>query len=507
MKINHNITALNTYRQYNTANNAQAKSMEKLSSGQRINSASDDAAGLAISEKMRGQIRGLDQATRNAQDGVSLIQTAEGALSETTDILQRMRELSVQASNDTATDDDRKALQDEVKQLKSEVDRIGNNTEFNTKKLINGALSGTQVGGVGSKIGTSTSASIDTGWVNVTNTETANTTTKYQLTIDDKTLDFNIAGTATDTLGQMEEFKTAIESAITTYNGSAAEKDKIAAPQIALDVQKNGTNNEVKLSITSSTTGSGSKLQIKALEDDTTGKTGQLAAGDTKTKLLKSSTGSDGKLTSDDALDALTSSDKLSLSINGQNIDVDLTDVLAGAYSDGDEMTDVASDLQSDINDALTNYKNLTGTDFGSVSVSVKDGALKVESSKADTVNIEIGKNKAADALGLSGTGTSVTGGLDFQIGANQGQSINLQINDMTTSGLNIADVDISTRDGASNSLKSLDEAIKSVSTQRANLGAIQNRLDHTINNLTTSSENTTAAESRIRDVDYALAA
>ncbi|MHA7744989.1 flagellin N-terminal helical domain-containing protein [Priestia aryabhattai] len=505
MRINHNITALNTYRQYNTANNAQAKSMEKLSSGQRINNAADDAAGLAISEKMRGQIRGLDQATRNAQDGVSLIQTAEGALSETTDILQRMRELSVQASNDTATDDDRKALQDEVKQLKSEVDRIGNNTEFNTKKLINGALSGTQVGGVGGKIGTSTSASIDTGWINVTNVETPGTTTKYQLTIDDKTLDFDIAGSANDTLGQMEEFKTAIESAITTYNTSANEKDKIAVPQIALDVQKNGGNNEVKLSITSSTTGSGSKLQIKALDD--AGSTGQLAASDTKTKLLKSSTGSDGKLTSDDALDALTSSDKLSLSINGQNIDVDLTDILAGAYSDDDEMTDVAGDLQSDINDTLTNYKNLTGTDFGSVSVSVKDGALKIESSKSDTVNIEIGKNKAADALGLSGTGTSVTGGLDFQIGANQGQSINLQISDMTTSGLNIADVDISTRDGASNSIKSLDEAIKSVSTQRANLGAIQNRLDHTINNLTTSSENTTAAESRIRDVDYALAA
>ncbi|MEI2325928.1 flagellin [Priestia megaterium] len=505
MRINHNITALNTYRQYNTANNAQAKSMEKLSSGQRINNAADDAAGLAISEKMRGQIRGLDQATRNAQDGVSLIQTAEGALSETTDILQRMRELSVQASNDTATDDDRKALQDEVKQLKSEVDRIGNNTEFNTKKLINGALSGSQVGGMGGKIGTSTSASIDTGWIDVTNGETGGTTTKYQLTIDDKTLDFDIAGSANDTLGQMEEFKTAIESAITTYNTGADEKDKIAVPQIALDVQKNGGNNEVKLSITSSTTGSGSKLQIKALDD--AGSTGQLAAGDTKTKLLKSSAGSDGKLNSDDALDALTSSDKLSLSINGQNIDVDLTDVLAGNYSDGNEMTDIADDLQSDINDALTNYKNLTGTDFGSVSVSVKDGALKIESSKADTVNIEIGKNKAADALGLSGTGTSVTGGLDFQIGANQGQSINLQINDMTASGLNIADVDISTRDGASNSIKSLDEAIKSVSTQRANLGAIQNRLDHTINNLTTSSENTTAAESRIRDVDYALTA
>ncbi len=138
MRINHNITALNTYRQYNTANNAQAKSMEKLSSGQRINNASDDAAGLAISEKMRGQIRGLDQASRNAQDGVSMIQTGEGALNETHSILQRVRELAVQSSSDTNTVDDRAEIQKEVDDLVSEVDRISGDTEFNTQKLLNG---------------------------------------------------------------------------------------------------------------------------------------------------------------------------------------------------------------------------------------------------------------------------------------------------------------------------------------------------------------------------------
>ncbi|PFI64369.1 flagellin [Priestia megaterium] len=138
MRINHNITALNTYRQYNTANNAQAKSMEKLSSGQRINNAADDAAGLAISEKMRGQIRGLDQASRNAQDGVSMIQTGEGALNETHSILQRVRELAVQSSSDTNTADDRAEIQKEVDDLVSEVDRISGDTEFNTQKLLNG---------------------------------------------------------------------------------------------------------------------------------------------------------------------------------------------------------------------------------------------------------------------------------------------------------------------------------------------------------------------------------
>ncbi|MCA1061376.1 flagellin Hag [Rossellomorea aquimaris] len=136
MRINHNIAALNTYRQLNSASTAQGKSMEKLSSGLRINRAGDDAAGLAISEKMRGQIRGLDQASRNAQDGISLIQTAEGALNETHDILQRMRELGVQASNDTNTATDRGELQKELDQLVDEIDRIAGTTEFNTQNLL-----------------------------------------------------------------------------------------------------------------------------------------------------------------------------------------------------------------------------------------------------------------------------------------------------------------------------------------------------------------------------------
>ncbi|MDK8640324.1 flagellin Hag [Niallia taxi] len=147
MRINHNIAALNTYRQLSSATNAQSKSMEKLSSGQRINRAGDDAAGLAISEKMRGQIRGLDQASRNSQDGISLIQTAEGALNETHAILQRMRELAVQGGNDTNTTDDRAQIKTEIDQLTKEIDRIADTTEFNTQNLLKGSFSATlQVG-------------------------------------------------------------------------------------------------------------------------------------------------------------------------------------------------------------------------------------------------------------------------------------------------------------------------------------------------------------------------
>jgi flagellin len=145
MRINHNLMAMNAHRQLGINAGNQAKSIEKLSSGLRINRAGDDAAGLSISEKMRAQIRGLDQASRNAQDGISLVQTAEGALNETQEILQRMRELATQASNDTNVASDRTAIKSELDQLTSEIDRIATTTQFNTKTLLDGTLSDTNV--------------------------------------------------------------------------------------------------------------------------------------------------------------------------------------------------------------------------------------------------------------------------------------------------------------------------------------------------------------------------
>src|SRR6056297_3507759 len=142
MRINNNLMALNAHRYMSSANSKQSKSLEKLSSGLAINSAADNAAGLAISEKMRAQINGLDKATDNAQDGISMIQTAEGALQESENILQRMRELAVQSSNDTNTTEDRAEIQKEIDQLSSEITRISESTEFNTKKLLDGSLTG-----------------------------------------------------------------------------------------------------------------------------------------------------------------------------------------------------------------------------------------------------------------------------------------------------------------------------------------------------------------------------
>ncbi|WP_163144139.1 flagellin [Bacillus sp. 22-7] len=348
MRINHNIAALNTYRQLNGSNNAQSKSMEKLSSGLRINRAGDDAAGLAISEKMRGQIRGLDQASKNAQDGISMIQTAEGALNETHDILQRMRELAVQASNDTNTTNDRDEIQKEVNQLKQEIDRIANTTEFNTQKLLDG-----------SKVG-----------------------------LTDK-----------------------IDGSVTIQNNSSA-------------------------SITATVSGT---------YTDALNKTGSI----TITRVTEASGTASGFRVSDP---------------NG------VTVALA------------------------TDLSNLTG--FGTTI------AL------ADLSNMKAGESFTISVQKQAAATTDVSKSISFQIGANSGQNILVGISSMKASDLGVANgsegLDVTSADKASAAITSLDNAINKVSSERSKLGAVQNRLEHTINNLGTSSENLTAAESRIRDVDMA---
>ncbi|MBE0451361.1 MAG: flagellin [Clostridia bacterium] len=198
MRINNNLMAMNTHRQLGINNNAGAKSIEKLSSGYRINRAGDDAAGLAISEKMRGQIRGLSQASRNAQDGISLIQTAEGALNESHAILQRMRELSVQSANDTNTNTDRAELQKEVVQLRDEITRIGTDTQFNTMALLDGTFTGKEI-----HIGANAGESLTIG--------VATAMTAAGLGVD--TIDVSMQAGADTAI-------TTVEAAITTLSGT-----------------------------------------------------------------------------------------------------------------------------------------------------------------------------------------------------------------------------------------------------------------------------------------------
>ncbi len=175
MRINHNISALNAWKTLRSTDNNMSKSLEKLSSGLRINRAADDAAGLAISEKMRGQIKGLNQAVRNAQDGISMIQTAEGALNETHSVLQRMRELAVQASNDTNITADRSKIVDELTELKAELKRIGEDTEFNTQKLLDGTFSAKKIH-IGANTGQNIAISITTMTASGLNIQTADIT-------------------------------------------------------------------------------------------------------------------------------------------------------------------------------------------------------------------------------------------------------------------------------------------------------------------------------------------
>jgi flagellin len=341
MRINHNIAALNTHRQLNAASTNQSKSMEKLASGLRINKAGDDAAGLAISEKMRGQIRGLDQASKNAQDGISLISTAEGALNETHDILQRMRELSVQSANETNTDDDRGALDKEFQQLKKEVTRIADQTQFNTKTLLKGGFGATST--AGADIAAASGAT-----------------------------DYNIGGSGVGSI------------VLTSAAGGAAGQVDLTATFTDLD----------------------GNITTQTLDD------------------VVSPTGTNSKT---------ISFDKLGFSFTANSA------LAAGSFG-GDA-----------------------------------DSTITVTASAAK-----------------------------FQIGANKDQTIDLSINNMDATALGINGSDIISKDKAQAATLSLDNAIKSVSTERANLGSVQNRLEHTINNLNTSSENLTAAESRIRDVDMA---
>lgn len=209
MIINHNIMALNTYRQLSTNNTMIQKSIEKLSSGYRINRAGDDAAGLSISEKMRGQIRGLQQASRNAQDGISLIQTAEGALNETHSILQRMRELAVQAANDTNVTADRNSIQNELDQLAEEITRIANETEFNTQKLI--AASGTYYFQIGANSGQTIALSL------TTMTATALSLTATAIKVD----------TITNASAAISNIDTAIESVSTARSELGAVQNRL----------------------------------------------------------------------------------------------------------------------------------------------------------------------------------------------------------------------------------------------------------------------------------------
>ena len=366
MRIQHNIAALNSYRNLTGNNNAVSKNLEKLSSGYRINRAGDDAAGLAISEKMRAQITGLNTAQKNAQDGVSLVQTAEGALTEVHSMLNRMVELADQSANGTYDNPvDRANLQKEIASLKDEIDRIADSTNFNGINLLDGSLS-TSTTTTLSGVATTTDAAVD-----------------LKFTFADKFKDKEI-------------------------NVNLVHADK-AGDKIEATV---GTDGTITLKMDATVNHSASAIKEA------------LAKANTK---------------------ALTEKEDIAK----------MNSLLASATVTGAGTT------------ALANGNAFAGT-------------ATTTPPKGKSLTLQIGDTSK-----------------DFN-------QMAVSVGDMHGEALGIADIDISTQVGAQTAVDKIKSAINSVSSTRGDLGAIQNRLEHTINNLSVTAENMTAAESRIRDVDMA---
>ncbi|MFW7419207.1 flagellin [Vagococcus fluvialis] len=369
MRINTNVPALNTYSRLTSANNAKSDSLAKLSSGLRINRAGDDAAGLAISEKMKGQIGGLKQATRNAQDGISLIQTAEGALNETQDIVNRMRDLATQGANDTLSNDDRAEINKEFNALKEEVDRISQTTNYNGKTLLDGEFDSSTVGG--------------------DMTKTNNVDMYMTVNITDKKFEGNI-------------------DLVYTNDGNG----KVGVQGSATSDVKTVDNNDGTFSI-----------YHKDQYDD-------FDAGTLKADAKSSGT---VKLTTE------------------------------GRYGKEE-----------------IGYKTAA------------DGTQSADATSTATFNQTFGQKDIAKT------------GLNFHVGANTSDVINVELGTTNSKSLGIDVLDLSDRESSEMAIGQLDLASSKISSTRSDLGAAQNRLQHTINNLSVAQENLTEANSRIRDVDMA---
>ena len=523
MVVQHNLNAINANNKMNINVSGTKKATEKLSSGYQINRAGDNAAGLAISEKMRSQIRGLSQATKNANDGISLIQTAEGGLNETHSILQRMRELADQSANGTYQDDtDREAIQLEVDALKSEIDRIASSTEYNGMKLLDGSLGGTTTGTTdfGARYGVLISAN--------TVVNGANNKLKENLSLEGATLTSSVNGvtvTLADTASGVGGENAQWDAAGTTLTINLKAGQSYSQSQIN-DLIKNATMAKADAAGTpQASTPADVELKLKSgvftFQKAETFKTSagvRAASDDTDLVeyLINGTDQNDGY------------ADTIKFTSNNYGEDTRklkiATDVAAGkewvatttannegtGIKDGEFTLHLATGVEYTEED-IQNLLKQAGLDYTVTLTDSKtpDGDKSFYAQKvvaeADATAIEIGKTTAGAGLGsdkLTGTGK----GLTFQIGANgvEDQRVTLSVGDMSSTSIGVGGADVSTQDAAKKAIDMVDAAVKTVSMQRAGLGALQNRLEYTVNNLTTTNENLTAAESQIRDTDMA---
>jgi len=476
MIIQHNIMALNAHRQLSANNATLQKSIEKLSSGFKINRAGDDASGLAISEKMRAQIAGLEVAQNNAQDGISLIQTAEGALTEVHSMLNRMIELAEKSANGTIQDEvDREAIQKEVNDLLSEIDRISKATNFNGINLLDGTLgataaTNTATGKVGPAVSTAVDVSIqglDVGTVVNFVTDTAAVDTGLGISVGynatDKVLTIGLAagddGVSTDNVYTADLINEAIAKAYAQDPITNAALAGVKITSMSDLTLADGTENlnlgtiifeETAVSSTRANDIYGTNTEFK-LSATKLGQTGI-------TSFSFASVANKQGVENDNGVVTIT------LDKNKSYTAADISDMLAGQ-----------------------------GIDW-------KASFVGTQSADDIVAGFFSGPESVTD-----GTGTGVSG-LTLQIGDTNEthQKVTVAVDDLSAEGLRIADLDVSNQEAAGAAIARIKDAINKVSTNRANLGGLQNRLEHTINNLSVTEENMTAAESRIRDVDMA---
>jgi flagellin len=451
MVVQHNLQAMNANRMLNVTTGQQAKSTEKLSSGYKINRAADDAAGLTISEKMRKQIRGLDQASTNAQDGVSSVQTAEGALTEVHSMLQRMNELAVQAANGTNAESDRQAIQDEIDQLTTEIDRVAETTKFNEIYLLKGDSEG------GTK--TEKLAAHDAG----------------------------LAGTLVD------NGDTATFTAKALKHG---EEINIAGKSYTVDGVTKPTNNSIAQGTTGAAGAKGTyTFALAGMQADLNGKaTFTIDGKDYTIDVAK-----------DD--DATAIGTKLATALNGK-----IDDGLGTKYV----VTNNAGTLTFEAGTAGANNKAITGaykplengTTVTDIYNKMKDELATASSIGTDTAATVTNNNDGTFTITKGSVSVAESLSFNLHVGADADltNKINVNIETMNSAYLGIKNLNVTDKTGtaATYAVDAIADAVAKVSSQRSALGAVQNRLEHTIDNLDNVVENTTSAESRIRDTDMA---
>ena len=449
MKINNNIQALNAYRNLYQNQMNTSKNLEKLSSGLRINRAADDAAGLAISEKMRSQIRGLKMAERNALDGISLMQTSEGAMQEVHTMLQRMRELAVQAANDTNTDNDRDQIQKEIDQLKLEIDSISEKTEFNTRKLLDG------------------SSAVLTSFPDAFAPET-------NMTNFPKVLDANLE--TSDYRLQIDGVQDEIYTTNVTQTAAGISNES----QIFMSSDASGENRKFGEYTVLVREFQGDNARIEILDPDGLSIANEVIE-------VGSGAVNDGTLVDSDE-------DSTWPTVGG--IQFDSTRITGNGTIKVELEFEAAFMLQQrEQDDGTSNFRTVRATEtLTSKNGVIRHGGVEYQFDSSVTVT------GAGDGEEFRITNNA----LAFQIGPNTNQDVMIDIPRMDVVTLGIPDISVLDNEAANNAIFQLDKAIDLLNDARSKLGAVQNRMEHTINNLQVTHENLTSAESRIRDADMA---